>query len=139
LRQLSQDFPALRFAVIGGRGDAPLGAAITQASPTRCLDLPAKTSLPELVEWIRPSELVVTNDTGPMHIAAALTKPVVAIFGPTEPRRTGPYRQWAHSLQSTLPCVPCLKPRCHFEKPMQCLELVSPSAVCSQARAFLER
>ena len=46
-----------------------------------------------MVEWLRRCDLMVTNDTGPMHVAAALGKPVVGLFGPTEPRRTGPYGQ----------------------------------------------
>ena len=82
-----------------------------------------------MVEWIRLSELMVTNDTGPMHVAAALGKPVVALFGPTEPRRTGPYRQLDHVLQLNLPCVPCLKPRCAYVKPFECLRAIPPAAV----------
>jgi hypothetical protein len=53
--------------------------------------------------------LLVTNDTGPMHAAAALGKPLVALFGPTEPRRTGPYGQLENVLRLDLPCSPCLK------------------------------
>ena len=52
--------------------------------------LVGRLSLPEMVEWIRLSRLMVTNDTGPMHVAAALGTPVVALFGPTDPKRTGP-------------------------------------------------
>ena len=55
---------------------------------------------PEMVEWDRLSELMVTNDTGPMHVAAALGTPIVALLGPTEPRRTGPYGQLDHVRQS---------------------------------------
>jgi ADP-heptose:LPS heptosyltransferase len=82
-----------------------------------------------MVEWIRLSELMVSNDTGPMHVAAALGTPLVALFGPTEPRRTGPYRQLDHVLQLKLPCVPCLKSRCRYVKPFECLEALTPAAV----------
>jgi heptosyltransferase I len=137
VRQLSSEDPKIRFAVLGSSGDAPLGAVIARANPRCCLDLTGKTSLPEVIEWIRLSRLVVTNDTGPMHIAAALGKPVVALFGPTEPRRTGPYQQLERTLRTPLPCVPCLKPRCHYTPPLHCLHSISPSAVCSRARALL--
>ena len=66
---------------------------IVQADSRRCLDLTGNTSLPEMIEWIRVGEYIMTNDTGPMHVAAALGKPVIALFGPTDPRRTGPYGQ----------------------------------------------
>jgi ADP-heptose:LPS heptosyltransferase len=82
-----------------------------------------------MVEWIRLSELMVSNDTGPMHVAAALDIPVVALFGPTQPRRTGPYRQLDHVLQLNLPCVPCLKSRCRYVKPFECLLALTPGVV----------
>jgi ADP-heptose:LPS heptosyltransferase len=91
--------------------------------------LTGKVSLPEMVEWIRLSKLMVTNDTGPMHIAAALGTPVVALFGPTEPRRTGPYRQLEHVVRIDLPCAPCMSPRCRYVKPLECLRAIPLAAV----------
>jgi ADP-heptose:LPS heptosyltransferase len=85
-----------------------------------------------MVEWIRLSELMISNDTGPMHVAAALDKPLVAIFGPTEPRRTGPYGHLENAVQSGLPCVPCMKPHCTFVKPLECLKLISPEEISTR-------
>jgi ADP-heptose:LPS heptosyltransferase len=72
---------------------------------------------------------MVTNDTGPMHAAAALNKPLVALFGPTEPRRTGPYGHLENVLRLDLPCSPCLKSHCVYEKPNECLKAISPATV----------
>jgi heptosyltransferase-1 len=129
VRQLTASQPGLRFAILGGAADQSLGALIARATPERALDLTGKTSLPEMVEWLRLSELMVTNDTGPMHVAAALGKPAVAIFGPTEPLRTGPYGQLHRVVQLNLPCVPCLKPRCAWVKPLECLNAIRPASV----------
>jgi heptosyltransferase I len=118
-----------RFVVLGGKDDRALGEQIAHSQPERCLDLTDKTSLPEMVEWIRLSELIVTNDTGPMHVAAALGKPVVAMFGPTNPNRTGPYGQIGRTLRIPLPCSPCLKAVCTYEKPMECLRAITPQSV----------
>lgn len=137
LRELAIKRPALRFAVLGGDDERALGEVIGRVGGPRCLDLTGKLSLPEMVEWLRRSELLVTNDTGPMHVAAALGKPVVAMFGPTTPQRTGPYRQLEHVLQLSLPCVPCLKPRCTYPKPLECLRALPPSAVVQAAMARL--
>lgn len=131
--ELVKRFPAapesIRFAVLGAREDGPLGAQIAQANSGRCLDLTGQLSLPEMVEWIRRCELMVTNDTGPMHVAAALAKPVVALFGPTDPNRTGPYGQPRNVLQVKLDCVPCLRPYCRNPRPLECLQSISPAAV----------
>jgi len=128
VRQLAAHYPQTRFAVLGGSDERPLGEAVSGAVGPRCLDLTGRLSLPEMVEWLRLSELMVTNDTGPMHVAAALGKPVVALFGPTSPYRTGPYRQLDHVLQLELPCVPCLKPRCTYARYCECLRALPPSA-----------
>ena len=119
----------LRFAILGSRDDQPLGQAISAAEPRRCLDLTGRLSLPEMVEWIRAGTGMVSNDSGPMHVAAAVGTPLVALFGPTEPRRTGPYGQLGSALQLELPCVPCLKPRCTFCRPLDCLRTLSPDRV----------
>jgi ADP-heptose:LPS heptosyltransferase len=91
-----------------------------------------------MVEWIRLGELMVSNDTGPMHVAAALGKPVVALFGPTEPRRTGPYGQVEHVLQTALPCQPCFKSRCAYIKPNECLLSISPQKVLRAVQQRLQ-
>ena len=74
---LSKAQPEMRFAILGSRADAELGQAIARVHPQRCLDLTGQLSLPEMVEWIRLGEIMITNDTGPMHAAAALGKPVI--------------------------------------------------------------
>lgn len=118
-----------RCVILGGKEDQPLGAIIAQTEPQRCLDLTGKTSLPEMIEWIRWSDLAVASDTGPMHVAAALGKPVVGMFGPTNPNRTGPYGQIDRALRIDLPCSPCLKDFCTYEKPMECLRAIQPQFV----------
>ncbi|MEO5803196.1 MAG: lipopolysaccharide heptosyltransferase II [Verrucomicrobiota bacterium] len=118
-----------RFVILGSKEDCHLGEQIARAEPQRAVDLTNQTSLSEMIEWIRLSELIVTNDTGPMHVAAALGKPVVALFGPTNPNRTGPYGQIARALRISLPCSPCLKDTCAYEKPMECLRAITPPLV----------
>ncbi len=135
LRRLVQAYTSLRFAVLGGPEDQVLGKSIAGAVPGCCLDLTGQLSLPEMVEWIRLCELMVTNDTGPMHVAAALGRPVVALMGPTEPRRTGPYGQPGSVLQLDLQCAPCLKPRCSNLEPLACLrQLTVPTVYAAVAR-----
>jgi len=129
VRQLAAAQPQFQFAILGGQDDRSLGELIARAAPSRCVDLTGQLSLPEMVEWVRMSELMISNDTGPMHVAAALGKPLVALFGPTEPRRTGPYGQLEHVLQLNLSCVPCLKSRCAYAKPLECLRAIQPSDV----------
>jgi len=137
VRLLAEQFADARFAILGGEDDEPLGEIISRAAPERCLNLCGQTSLPEMVEWLRLCELMITNDTGPMHVAAALGKPLVALFGPTEPRRTGPYRQLNSVLRIDLPCSPCLKSHCTYEKPNECLNALSPATVFEFARKKL--
>ena len=138
VKRLSRADSELRFAILGSVKDAAAAQVIADVDRQRCLDLTGQTSLPEMIEWVRLSELMVTNDTGPMHVAAALGKPIVAIFGPTDPNRTGPYRQQPNTIQVRhLPCVPCLKNRCSYVKPLECLRAVTPAMVYEAVRMRL--
>jgi lipopolysaccharide heptosyltransferase II len=138
VRRLAEEFPTTSFAILGSGEDQPLGEIISRAAPARCLNLCGRTSLPEMVEWLRICGLMVTNDTGPMHAAAALGKPLVALFGPTEPRRTGPYGRLENVLRIELPCSPCLKSDCVYEKPNECLKAILPATVFEFARRQLQ-
>jgi heptosyltransferase-1 len=139
VRLLAGKSSGARFAILGSGEDKPLGEIISRAAPERCLNLCGATSLPEMVEWLRLCDLMVTNDTGPMHAAAALGKPLVALFGPTEPRRTGPYGQLENVLRVELPCSPCLSSRCAYVKPDECLNALSPATVFERATKMLKR
>lgn len=131
--RLGKSEPELRMAILGGGSDMELGKMIAQSLPGRCLNLTGQTSLPEMIEWIRLAELMITNDTGPMHVAAAMKKPLIALFGPTEPHRTGPYHQLQNALQHPLPCVPCMKPECSNAQRLACLREITPDTVVAAA------
>ena len=134
---LAKRFPAARFAILGDAGDKPLGEIISRVLPERCLNLCGQTSLPEMIEWLRLCDLMVTNDTGPMHVVAALGKPLIALFGPTEPRRTGPYGQLKNVFRIDLPCSPCLKSRCAWKNLNECLNAISPAQILAQIHKIL--
>lgn len=138
VQRLAELVADAHFAVLGGMDDQEAGRSIAAAAPGRSLDLTGRTSLVEMIEWIRRCDLVISNDTGPMHVAAALGRKVLAIFGPTNPRRTGPYRQIENVLQLDLPCVPCLATHCRLEaSPLECLRGIRPDVVVERAVGML--
>ena len=132
VRQLAARDARFRFALFGGPGDWQLTDAIQRDAPDRCVNFAGRTTLPELIELLRRCELLVTNDTGPMHLAAALRKPVVSLFGPTSPAQTGPYGQEQFALRHPLPCAPCMKSRCVWSEPMACLTGITPARVADE-------
>ena len=136
VRALAREHPRAQFVILGDHGDHPLGHAIAAAVPQQCLNLCGQTTLLEMVEWLRRCDLLITNDTGPMHAAAALGRPLAALFGPTEPRRTGPYGRSHQVLRLDLPCSPCLKPRCRYVHPEECLRALSPTQVLAHLQPY---
>lgn len=98
-----------------------------------------QTSLLELGGWLSAMDLVITVDSGPMHIAAATGTPVLALFGPTDPKRTGPYGSMHRVLQrDDLACRPCLSRTCILpEADTRCLRGLSPERVAQAAREML--
>ena len=111
-----------KVLMVGGPGEKEWNAEIERlAGPENCLNLTGKTSMPELMEAIRPLKVFISNDSGPMHIAAALGVPAVGIFGPTT-RELGffPYGPGNAVIETPLACRPCALhgskkcPRGHF-------------------------
>jgi heptosyltransferase I len=139
VRRLIDARADLHFVILGSAADRPLGEALARVEPQRCLDLTGQTTLLEMIEWIRGCQLMVTNDTGPMHVAAALSRPVVALFGPTNPARTGPYRQMPGVLRRRLPCQPCLRSTCRWTPELECLQSLDPDDVFPVVLHQLER
>ncbi len=98
------------------------------------LNLVGQTSLRELVALIDRATVVVANDSGPMHIAAAMNKPLVTIFGPTNPTRTGPYRRDDSVVRVDIPCSPCYSRKCSH---ISCMKWLAVDAVLAQIRRQL--
>ncbi|PIE70469.1 MAG: hypothetical protein CSA22_07890 [Deltaproteobacteria bacterium] len=111
----------------GGPEDRPMAAAIMAASDT-CVPVNTvgETRLPELQHLIEGAQAVVSCDTGPMHLAVALGRPVFALFGPADPRRTGPLNGVV--IRKAVPCSPCGRKTCN-QKRVYCMEAVLPEDV----------
>jgi 3-deoxy-D-manno-octulosonic-acid transferase/heptosyltransferase-1 len=97
-------------------------------------DLGAKTSLRDLAALYERASVLVTTDSGPMHIAAAMGTPVIALFGPTDPRRTGPYGEGHMVIRKDLACSPCFKKECPTR---ECLEAIRVEEVFAAVKESL--
>jgi lipopolysaccharide heptosyltransferase I len=102
--------------VIAGAAEADIAKEVVSHSKGRAISVAGRTSLKDLVALIDKARFFVCNDTGPMHIAAALNVPVFAIFGPANPIRTGPYGKIHTIIQKKMDCAPCYAkhPCSHF-------------------------
>ena len=106
--QLAAGLP-LCSVVVSNRADAPVVDEVVAASRGRAISMAGKTGLQELAALISRAEFFISNDTGPMHIAAALGIPVFAIFGPANPVRTGPYGTEHTIIRKEMSCSPCYR------------------------------
>jgi len=136
LSRLLQDGKGAQLALTGAPEDAPAAEEISAALSKKPLNLAGRTTLEELLGVISQAAVFVTNDTGPMHIANALRVPVVALFGPTDPRATAPFHSPATVLRKEdIPCWPCLNRVCPFDH--RCLLRISAVEVFEAAAAYL--
>jgi 3-deoxy-D-manno-octulosonic-acid transferase/heptosyltransferase-1 len=138
-----------KFAELGDRLREELGIGIVltggEAGPlerirgrmrTNAVNLGGRTTLRELACLYRQAALVVTTDSGPMHLAAAMGTPVVALFGPTDPARTGPYGPGHRVIRRALSCAPCLRKQCETTR---CMTEISVKEVFEAVREILWR
>lgn len=113
--------------LVGSEGDREVTGRIIEELKAPPVDLTGKTSLRELVAIIDGARAMVTNDSGPMHIAAAVECPTVAVFGPTNPQRTGPYGPGHKVIPGRAPSSPCYKRQCIYggTEEMRCLRNIT--------------
>ena len=112
----------------GGPGDRRTIAEIREMMTAPAADLSGRTTLTMLAALYQRASLLVTTDTGPMHLAAAVDTPVVALFGPTAPWRTGPFGD-GHCVIRTAPsCSPCFKRSCDVHQ-CRCMKDISVAMV----------
>lgn len=125
--------------LFGAPEDADACAQIDAGSGGAAKNLCGQTSLLELGGWLAGMDLVITVDSGPMHMAAATGTPVLALFGPTDPKRTGPYGSMHRVLQrDDLSCRPCLSRACLLpEADTRCMSGLAPDRVARVAREML--
>ncbi|MFH1077152.1 MAG: lipopolysaccharide heptosyltransferase II [Pseudomonadota bacterium] len=98
--------------IFGAPGESDIAEETKKAMHTPAVNLCGKTSLCEAMALIRRCCLFITNDSGLMHIASALDVPLIAIFGPTNSKTTGPVGAKSRIVQVAVECSPCLKPEC---------------------------
>ncbi|MBI3545260.1 MAG: lipopolysaccharide heptosyltransferase II [Gammaproteobacteria bacterium] len=114
--------------LFGSDNDAAVTAAIQSMTGKRCLDLGGKTSLAEAIDLLSLTTTVITNDSGLMHVAAALDRQVIAIYGSSDPRHTPPLNDQASVLYLGLECSPCFRRECPL-KHLNCLREIKPQQV----------
>lgn len=125
-----------RVVIFGGPGETEIAADISMGLAGKCLNLAGKTSLRELMALIRRCDLFITNDSGPMHIAAAFGVPLVAIFGSTDHTGTSPYSDRAIIVRKDVACAPCKLRECPTDH--ACMTAVTADDVVTAARQLLE-
>ena len=121
--------------LIGGPDEREDVAEVRRIMKTPVIDLAGATTVGLLPALLSRASLLITNDSGPMHVAAAVGTPIVALFGPTSAARTGPYGVGHDVLKGKVPCSPCFSRTCHNALPLECLRMVSPEQVLAAARA----
>jgi lipopolysaccharide heptosyltransferase II len=124
-----------QWMLFGTKNDAAIGNQIAAAIGDRCVNRIGQTTLDELIDEVRGCRLLLTNDTGTMHLAALLGVPVVAIFGSTEPSLTGPLGNGHIILRHHVECCPCFLRECPID--FRCMKAVSAQEVADAVLLIL--
>ncbi len=135
LASLFQQKNHAQVLIVGSADEAPLAETISSLMKAPPHILTGKTSLSELAAILSLADLFITNDSGPMHLANVLKIPMVALFGPTEPSRTGPFQPPAKVIHKGAPCWPCSYRECPFDH--RCMSNISPEEVFQEGLRLL--
>jgi heptosyltransferase-2 len=136
-RALQRDGDA-RLVLLGGPEERPVAETVKEHLEQPVLDLVGRTDLRQALGVLSRLQLLITNDSGLMHAAAALGVPLVAIFGSTDPQATGPFTDRATVLRHPLPCSPCFRRTCDPGYQYACLTRIEVAEGLGAARRWLK-
>jgi heptosyltransferase-2 len=128
---------SVQWVLFGTPRDATVGDQIAAALGDHCVNRIGQTTLDQLIDELRECRLLLTNDTGTMHLAALLHIPVAAIFGSTEPRLTGPRGDDHVILRHHVECSPCFLRECPID--FRCMKAVSVEEVANAVFSILRK
>ncbi|MBN2233134.1 MAG: lipopolysaccharide heptosyltransferase II [Deltaproteobacteria bacterium] len=124
------------IVITGGPEEVEIAGDIAAAMTHDAMNLAGKTSVRELLAVLAEARLMVTNDSGPMHVAAAFGVPVVAVFGPTDHTTTSPAAGAVRIVRRPVNCAPCLKRQCPTDH--RCMTAITATDVIAASRELLE-
>lgn len=122
--------------LVGSAKDAAVGAEIAAAAGDACRNLCGETRLDQAIDLLAAARLVVSNDSGLMHVAAALGRPLVALYGSSSPGYTPPLSPQAVILRTGIECSPCFERECPLEH-FRCMNDLTPDSVYARVTALL--
>jgi lipopolysaccharide heptosyltransferase II len=125
----------VQWILFGTAADAERGAAIETALGPQCINRIGQTSIEELIAELGECALLLTNDTGTMHLATLIGVPVVAVFGSTEPRLTGPLGSGHTVIRHQVECSPCFLRECPID--FRCMKAVGAEEVVTAVGRLL--
>ena len=126
-----------QWILFGTKNDAAIGEQIAAAIGDDCVNRIGQTTLEQLIDELRQCRLLLTNDTGTMHLAALVGVPVVAVFGSTEPLLTGPLGNGHTILRHHVECSPCFLRECPID--FRCMKAVSADEVAGAVLSMLAK
>ncbi len=124
------------IVLIGDQGDSGASQYIRQNCQVPVLDLSGRTTLKQAALLLQRASVLITNDSANLHLASYLDIPVVAIFGPTDEFKYGPWSSNCRTVKKEIACRPCMKARCRYGT-IECLQRVSPEEVLCQLKQLL--
>jgi len=129
----------LKAAIVFTGGEKKESGEIQALMTRPSVNLGGETTLRDLACLYRSARLVITTDTGPMHLAAAVGTPVIALFGPTDPARTGPYGEGHTVIRREMSCSPCFRKKCDTRACMRGITVAEVFAAVRNTYAELEK
>ena len=128
--------PKYDYIIFGGPGEEAIAKTIAERVSFPIKNLAGKTTIPQLISHIAGLHAFLTNDSGPMHVAAAYDVPTIALFGPTDATKTSPFSQKAQIVRTQMECAPCMKRTCPL-KHHKCMKELTPQLVLQKLKEII--